>query len=192
MKTKKTQTRKLSPDALKALLMPDLKIADDGSYGVGGEDSLTVKKAEEALRWLKLFKSDPTAKASEKALQEWLSKQPKTEKERAKFRSAPYRLAAVYNSQTERRSVLLDVSPLFAEGGRAFPFGMISASYQKIQAATATGKTPGTEEVQQIIITRTTDPTKEELVKHEELARTKAAAKARKAARKAAEDKKKS
>lgn len=177
MKTKKTQTRKLSPDALKALLMPDLKIADDGSYG--GEDSLTVKKAEEALRWLKLFKSDPTAKASDKALQEWLSKQSKPERERAKFRPAPYRLAAVHNSQTERRSVLLDVSPLFAEGGRALPFGMISATYQKIPAATATGKTPGTEEVQQIIITRT-EPTKEELAKYEERARTKAAAKAKK------------
>jgi hypothetical protein len=181
MKTKKTQSRKLSPEALKDLLMPDLKIADDGSYG--GEDILTVKKAEEAQRWLKLFKSDSAAKSSEKALGEWLSKQSKGQAERAKFRPQPYRLAAVHNSQTERRSVLLDVSPLFAEGGRALPFGMISATYQKIPATTATGKTPGTEEVQQIIITRT-EPTKEELAKYEEKARAKAATKATKAQKK--------
>lgn len=178
--------RGLSPEALDVLLSPGFAIPADGTFKVGDETNvLTVKKANEALRFIKLFKGDPRGPAAEKTLNDWIGKQKPAGKEaaeRPKFRDKPYRMPAVHNSQTDRRGVLVDTSPLFHEGGRALPFGVVSVLYQKIPATSGSGKTPGSAEIQQIIITRT-EPTKEEAAKHEDRLKAKAKAKANKAKR---------
>lgn len=181
--------RTLTPEMMNALLDPNLNLENDGkfSFVVPGnktrkesreDTALTVKMASEAIRFLDLLgRSDPRSSEAKKRLQGWLDAQPKntsgTGAPKAKWNDPATRLLAVWNKINDRRTVLVDTSLLFNEGG-AFPLGAVDVRYEK----TAATKTQP--EAERIVITRASNPTKEETAKQEAKKKKKQEAKDRK------------
>jgi hypothetical protein len=188
--TEAEMKRTLTPEMMNALLDPNLKLDKDGkfSFVIPGDKTrkesredtaLTVKMASEAIRFLDLLgRSDPRSPQAKQRLQEWLDAKPKntssTIAPKAKWNDPATRLLAVWNNINDRRTVLVDTSLLFNEGGRAFPLGAVDVRYEK----TAATKTQP--EAERIVITRASNPTKEETANHEEKKKKQREAKDRK------------
>jgi hypothetical protein len=183
--------RTLTPEMLNALMDPSLKLDAKGSFSFfvrndktkreeKQDATLTKKMANEALRFMDLLgRTDPRSPEAKKRVQGWLDEQPKstTASPAAKPKwnaDKPIRMLAVWNKINDRRSVLVDTSLLFSEGNRAFPVGAVDVRYEK---TTASKSQP---EVERIVITRGSNPTKEETEAHQARKKKQDEAKARK------------